>query len=302
MEENHIKVNVDNLTPKNNPKYKNLVLSGGSVRGIAHLGAIKKLVDENLIDLNNIESIAGSSVGALIGILLALQFTIDQIWDFVLSIDMKKIAGVDLLMLFSDCGVNTGNIIRDILEEILTKTTNIKNITFKQLFEITKISITIVGSCLTTKEVVYFNHINTPDFIVSTAVRISISMPGYFTPVIIDGKKYIDGSILNNYPMNLYESNLDRTIGIIICGDYDTDYKYPEEYFMAVINLFLHNYYNIMKDKYKDNTICINKIKNLSIFNFDIDSETKKELYRCGFEATEEFIERIKGIRKNYLN
>ena len=37
------------------------------------------------------------------------------------------------------------------------------------------------------------------------AIRISISMPGFFTPVTIDNKKYIDGAILDNYPINFFE-------------------------------------------------------------------------------------------------
>lgn len=276
------------------PKYKNLVLSGGSVRGIAHIGAIRKLVDEKLVDLEKLDSIAGVSVGALMALLISLRFSIEEIWDFILSIDLKRMVNPDIFMLVQKCGVDTGQIIYKLCEEILTKRTGIAHITFKQLYELTNIHTIIIGSCLTTKEVVYFDYRNTPNFRVSVAARISISMPGYFTPVVIGEKKYIDGAILNNYPMNLFKDKMEETVGIIINGDYDTNYRCPEEYFVAVVNLFLHNYYKRVRKKYKNNTIFVNNVKNVSIFDFDLDLETKKKLYQCGVEAAEDFIRKIK--------
>ncbi|MEM0354139.1 MAG: patatin-like phospholipase family protein [Thermoplasmata archaeon] len=282
-------------TRKSRPKYKNLVLSGGSAKGIAHIGAIRKLVDEKLVNLENLESIAGVSVGALIALLISLRFSIEEIWNFILSIDLKKIVNPDIFMLIQKCGVDTGQIIYNLCEEILTKRTGIAHITFKQLYDLTKIHIIMVGSCLTTKDVVYFDHCNTPNFRVSVAARISISMPGYFTPVVVGEKKYIDGAILNNYPMNLFKNRIEETVGIIINSDYNTNYQYPEEYFIAVINLFLHNYYKRIRRKYKNNTIFVNNVKNISIFDFDLDMETKKRLYQCGMEAAEEFVKKVKN-------
>ena len=119
-------------------------------------------------------------------------------------------------------------------------------------------------------------------------------MPGFFVPVVIDGKKYIDGGILNNYAMNLFKDKLDETIGILVCNEYETDYKCPEQYFMAIINLFMFHYYNETCSKYMNNTIYIKQqMADLSIFNFNLDTKTKFSLYEYGIKATEEFIIRV---------
>jgi NTE family protein len=275
---------------KSNKEYINLVLSGGSIRGIAHIGAIQNLVEKKYLNLSKLKAFAGTSAGALIGCLVVLKFDIKEIWDFVLSIDTAKLINLDLLLFFNKCGIESGQIIYNLMEEILTKKTGISNINFKQLNEITGINYTIVGSCLTTKEVVYYNHINTPTFEVSLAIRISISMPGFFIPVTINDKKYIDGAILDNYPMDLFKNELDQTIGIYICYDYDTKYNYPEQYLVAIVNLFMYRAYNKTETKYANNTIYVERDVNISVFDFNIDNHTKHKLYNAGYHAVNHFI------------
>lgn len=282
------------IESESKPKYENLVLSGGSTRGIAHIGAISKLIDHGLLDLSKIKGLASTSAGSLLGMLIVLGFTINQIWDFILSIDFEQLISPNIFLFVEKCGIESGQIFYNIIEGILRKITRIDNINFEQLYEITKISYTVVGSCLTTKKAVYFNHINTPKFRVSVALRISMSIPGFFTPVIIDKKTYIDGSIIDGYPIELFHDKLDKTIGIIICNEYDTDYKHPEEYCMSVINLFMHMCYKKDETKCKENTIYINKhITRMSVFDFELDTNKKNEIYQAGVFATEEFISNI---------
>lgn len=273
--------------------YKHLVLSGGSVRGISQIGAIKKLVDEGLLVLDKIESVAGTSSGSLLGVLIVLGFSIDAIWDFMYSLDIKKLVNPNLLLLLTKCGVETGCTIHNLFEDILTKVTKIKHINFRQLYELTKIDLTIVGSCLTTKEAVYYNHTNTPTFKVSMALRISISLPGFFIPVTIGNNKYIDGGVLDNYAIELFKDKIDDTIGILVCDVYNTNYEYPEQYVAAVMNLFMDNFYKKISYPYQNNTIYIDKKPtNVSTMNFDVNNECKNELFACGIEATSNFIKK----------
>jgi len=285
------------------PQYRNLVLSGGSIKAISQIGAIKKLIDAKILNLKKLNSVAGSSAGSLVGLLVILGFGIDEIWDFIYCLDMKKLVDPDFLMFVKKCGIETGRTIHNLFEEILTKRTGIKHINFKQLYEITKIRFIVVGSCLTTKEAIYYDYINTPTFKVSMAIRISISMPGIFTPITINNKTYVDGGLLDNYPMHLFKDEMNDTIGIFICNDYDTDYKYPEEYFVAIMNLFLYHYYNKHTIQYSNNTVRIKEIpSNVFVFNFDIDNETKIKLYNCGVLAAEEFIKNLTPIVNNDTN
>ena len=284
---------VESSTDLANPKfmYKNLVLSSGSVKGIAHIGAVQKLIDEKLLDLEKLNAVAGTSSGALLGLLIVLGFSIDEIWSFTQSVDFRKLVSPNIILFLTKCGVETGQIIYNIIEEVLIKKTGIKHINFRQLYEITKINYTIVGSCLTTKEAIYYNHKNTPNFKVSVAVRISIGIPGFFTPVVVDDKKYVDGGVIDEYPIDLFADEIDQTIGILICNNYDTDYEYPEQFFTAIVNLFLYVCYKNNYSKYKNNTIYVNKnMSKISVFDFDLDIETKNKIYQSGIAAVEDFL------------
>ncbi|MDE5923259.1 MAG: patatin-like phospholipase family protein, partial [Muribaculum sp.] len=63
------------------PQSVGLVLSGGGAKGIAHIGVIKALEDNNI----PIDYIAGTSMGAIIGGLYAAGYTTDEMLDMILS-------------------------------------------------------------------------------------------------------------------------------------------------------------------------------------------------------------------------
>lgn len=290
--EKSLQENEEKLEMTIKPFYENLVLSGGGVRGISHVGAIKKLINEGLLDLKKLKAIAGTSAGSLLATLIVLGFTIDEIWNFIYNLDMKKLIQPNFVLFLRGYGIESGNIIYNLFEDILATSTGIQKISFEQLYNLTKVQLTVVGSCLTTKEAIYYNHINTPTFSVSLALRISVSMPGFFIPVTIDNKKYIDGGLINNYPMNLFEHELDKTIGILISNDYNTNHDFLENYFMAIINLFMYNYYQKSADNYAKNTIFIKEIPDkLFILNFSMCNNTKIKLLENGMNAASKFIE-----------
>jgi NTE family protein len=279
--------------------YKNLVLSGGSIKGIAYLGALKRLVELGLVQLDKLEAIAGTSVGSILATLIVIGFTVDQIWEFMLMIDFKKMVSPDILQLLEKFGMDTGDKFYHLTQEILRRATGLSCVTFRKLYECTHKKLIIVGSCLTTREIVYYDHERTPEFEVALAVRISISMPFYFTPVEVEGRQYIDGCILNNYPINLFEKEMETTIGMIIKDEHAacTTFQYPEQYLRAVVNLFLYNYYKETHMRYQNNTIYIDDDPDVSIFDFNLDNAIKRRLFQRGVEAVEKFLERRKRTK-----
>ena len=273
--------------------YHNLVLSGGGVKGICHIGALMRLVQLGMIDMNEIRAVAGSSVGAILGMFLALRYSLDQIKELVFQMDISKLVRPDITLLMTDFGMDDGAIINSFLEKVLETTTGISEITFEQLYSSTQIEYTVVGSCVDTKKAVYYNHINTPNFPVTLAIRISYSIPGFFTPVVIDNKKYVDGSVLDNFPMKVFEDRLDDTIGILLCGSCNTESIYPEDFVLAIINLLIHTYFQ-KSEKYPRHTIYVHNIpEELSVFGFRIDDISKEKLIQCGVDATDAFCKKI---------
>ena len=64
---------------------KHLVISGGGPTFIQVLGAINELTSKSFMDLNNIETIYGTSAGAIIGILICLKYDLETINDYIIK-------------------------------------------------------------------------------------------------------------------------------------------------------------------------------------------------------------------------
>lgn len=71
--------------PEGRPQSVGLVLSGGGAKGIAHIGVIRALEDNNI----PIDYIAGTSMGAIVGGLYAMGYTTDEMMDLILSKDFS---------------------------------------------------------------------------------------------------------------------------------------------------------------------------------------------------------------------
>ena len=77
---------------QNNKTIKNLILSGGGIRGIAHIGALKALYELNI--LKNITTIAGASIGGIIAGLYCAGYTPDEMFKIIDLLDMKNLKSV----------------------------------------------------------------------------------------------------------------------------------------------------------------------------------------------------------------
>jgi predicted acylesterase/phospholipase RssA len=69
------------------------------------------------------------------------------------------------------------------------------------------------------------------------AVRISISIPIVLTPCMHDGKMFVDGGCIDNFPIHLFENELDRVIGVYVAEErcVTDEIKYIEDYFSNII-------------------------------------------------------------------
>ena len=71
-----------------NPVYKNLALEGGGLRGIAYAGAFKVLEENGT--MQQIENIAGSSAGAIAGMMVSINYKADEIDSILMSLKFQK--------------------------------------------------------------------------------------------------------------------------------------------------------------------------------------------------------------------
>jgi NTE family protein len=76
--------------------------------------------------------------------------------------------------------------------------------TFQQMFAITGISLSVVASDTTNQQFLVFNEQRTPTVRVADAVRMSMSIPFFFSSVTYQGSEVVDGGLLSNFPMFLF--------------------------------------------------------------------------------------------------
>jgi NTE family protein len=162
-----------------------LVLSGGGARGIAHIGVIEELEKKGF----EIVSIAGTSMGALVGAIYA-NGKLNAYKEWLLT--LKK---MDVFKLM-DFTISKQGFVKG--DKIFKKMTEyIGDVTFEDLS--IPLSVTATNISLN-KEVVFTSGS------LAFALRASVAIPTVLTPVKHNGHFLIDGGVINNLPI----SNLKR--------------------------------------------------------------------------------------------
>jgi NTE family protein len=275
----------NNYLVNDESKWYNLVLNGGSTKGIAHLGVMCFLEEKKL--LKDITCYAGTSIGAVIIIFHSSGFSALDIWDFISKMDLKKLFKPDIFSSLKNLGLDDGKIMEATMEDMLFATFGIPQITFQQHYDITKKELIITGTNMTLKTLEIYSYKHTPQKIISKCGRISGGVPIMYTPVINEkGETLVDGAFMNNFPIDLVP--ITNTLGIKINAVLDTKYNYPEEYIMALLNLC--QYCAITKPIPKNADIIeIDFEESISSFNFSLDQEAKEKLFQIGYESARKF-------------
>ena len=270
---------------------KNIVLSSGVMRGYSYVGVLKSLTKNNL--LNDYENILGCSIGSIFSLLFVLRYTAEELEAIIPKIDTDIFRDIDynkIIEFPSTYGVCDINKIIKIIEILIKAKTKNKDITFKELYGITNKNLIIVSTCLNKCKSVYFNYRDYPDFKVSEAIKMSISVPYLFPPVKYNDCLFVDGAILDTFPINYFKDDINNTIGIVLNKDVNFfDINTLEDYFKVLCFSSNYNKLNDLLEKYSKNCILIEC--NTECFNFNLSMEEKLKLIDCGYKSTEKYIE-----------
>lgn len=163
----------------NKRKTIGLALGSGGVRGLAHVGVLKVLVENNI----PIDYIAGSSVGAWVGAHYALFQDIKILEEFTVGKRHEK------LLSFLDTSFSGGLIKGKKLEKLLNTWFNSAD------FNDLKIPLHIVTTDLIKAEPYIFKSGS-----LAFAARASMAIPGFFKPLVWEDKILVDGGLTNPVP------------------------------------------------------------------------------------------------------
>ncbi|XP_070567001.1 uncharacterized protein YqhO-like [Ptychodera flava] len=191
--------------------FENLVFEGGGTKGIAYAGVMKVLDDVGV--LPNIKRFGGTSAGAMIACMLAVGYSPNEVVEMMdkelgpLAVDHSF--GILSLLpnLIRHYGWNPGKKLFDWFGDKLAEKPEIGNrdITFKELYDRYGKELCIVVCNVTQMNAEYCHVKTTPDMPIRLAVRMSMSIPGFYQAVKSNESVYVDGGVLVNYPVHCYD-------------------------------------------------------------------------------------------------
>jgi len=283
-----------------------LVLSGGGARGVAHIGVLKAL-EENDIP---IDYIAGTSMGAIVGGLYACGYTTDEIEQlFVSDKILSWLSGTietKYQYYYKESEPNASWQIFKMTYDSVLRTRIPSNIItpykmdfgFMELFygpsaaagydfDSLFIPFRCVASDITDNKTVILKNGQ-----VENAVRASMTFPFYFKPIKIDGKLMFDGGMYNNFPVDIL--NIEFSPDIIIGCKAASNYGPPkDDDIISQIQSMLMVNTKYAVDSLKG-VLIEPLLKKVNIMDFSYT----QEFIDSGYTATIEKIPRIKELVK----
>ncbi|MDH4320235.1 MAG: patatin-like phospholipase family protein [Desulfobulbaceae bacterium] len=194
--------------------FRNLIFEGGGVKGIAYVGALGVLADRQITA--GIERVGGTSAGAINAVLLGLGYTPQETQDVLWALDFNDFKddswGVirDAERLVEQYGWYKGDFFRQWIGKLIEQKTGNSEATFADLEAMREQrgfkSLYLVGTNLSTSFSEVFSAEHTPRICIADAARISMSIPLFFAAKrSMRGDVYVDGGVLDNYPVKLFD-------------------------------------------------------------------------------------------------
>lgn len=280
------------------------VFEGGGVKGIGLVRALKRAEEEQVI----LKRVAGTSVGAIVASLYAAGYSADELKELLYSTDFKEFLDTKLpkrvglryfiiiLSILLNYGIHSDKYFYKWITEKLEQKGVLK---FKDL----KLPLKIVTSDITNKRMLVFDSELHREMQVAKAVRMSMSIPLFFYVYRWHDAEFpqgetlvVDGGLLSNYPINIFDDHERPTIGFKLISLEETQPPEPITNILSYIKSILdttmlaHEKIHVEEADWA-RTIPI-PTGNIKATQFDLTDEEKDWLYKSGYEAADKFFKK----------
>lgn len=246
-----------------------LVLSGGGALGFAHIGAIKAL-EEAGIDPT---WVAGSSMGAIIGVMYTAGYSADEIMQVVKEERLYRVGRLlRLKSALRNSGMSTQKTLLSELHEFVPHNS----------FDSLKRHFMVCVTDVERGEPVYrYEGANLAEYVAASA-----SIPALFEPVTIDSVRYVDGGVTDNLPASkLLSLNSKLFIIAVDVLPFIENYEAKNAIDMARWTLRLFQQKNMDANR----NACDVLVQSFALEKYhEFDFKHYKEIYQYGYDAMKE--------------
>jgi predicted acylesterase/phospholipase RssA len=279
-----------------------MVLSGGGVKAVAHIGALKTL--EAAGTLVAVRTWVGLSAGALISFGICLGYSLASLHDVCERFDFAALqdpAPEGFLSFLDNYGIDTGERLSRFVQALLTIRGYSSDMTFAALAATGAPTLRIVATDMTTGRPIIFSAAETPNERLVDGLRASMSLPFYFWPVRgPTGNMLVDGGVHGLYPINLLSVEEQRyALGIMLTQELGewTGASGPDAYVLRLYEIASAAKNELVAQAHASQTIRVVTPK-ISMVEFTLTAEQRTALYAAGKVAATSYLARLRGARR----
>lgn len=286
---------------------KHLVISGGGPIMIQILSAIQELEKNNFLNMNNIESIYGTSAGAIIGVILSLNFDWETINDYIIKRpwqDVFPIKVQNILDAYTKKGIFDIKTVEKCFKPLFDAKNIPIDINLENFYELTNIELHLFSFEVNEYKIEDISYKSYPKLSLMKAILMTCALPILVTPVCIDNKCFMDGGVGCNYPLNFCIESGKNTDEILGFKNKYSDEKSAVDNNSTLLDYVLNFLFkaifnvnnNYIQPNIKNEVIC-----DATYLTFDIlksaltNIEVRQDLFEKGKYSSNKFLESLQN-------
>jgi len=299
---------------------QHLVISGGGVTGIKSFGILQHLELQDFWKIENIQSIYATSAGAIVALLIALKFDWETINDYILLRRWHEAYPIGIQLFFdafSKKGILGDEIATTFFKPFFLAKDLSLEMTMKEFYEYSKIDLHFFSLEVNSFQIENISYQTFPDLPVLKAIHMTCALPIIICPVILGEKCYMDGGVVNNYPLNVCMEEqgleIDNNEILAIKNDYNNETSLEKnnshiknestilDYIMIFINKLIMNVDTEGKQRsVKHEILCKTEHIRLDTLKSALYSaDFRKELLNSGIETARVFLSHLEKDLEN---
>jgi len=281
--------------------FESLVLSGGGSKGLYTLGALR-YADENKY-LDTVNNYIGTSIGSVIVLLLVCGYKPIEIFQYIYMkenfLDINQIIDVDIFQIHVKWGLaKSDKFISKIETMVREKYKDKTSILYKfsdenrlptllELYNLTKKNLIICVSNVSKMVEEYFSYKTEPNLVCTEAIKMSCSLPMVFHKEEYKDCLYVDGGLVDNFPILHPDVVNTKTLAIYLSLDYSKNIISLQDYLIRIVSLsaFQLSKYN-MNHANKNCKIINIFTKDDSLLKISMSSKDKMDMFVSGYDST----------------